>query len=101
MKITLNERQFVLEFRKTQWSNTFSENALIAIFEYIEERDLETVNYETEFDAGDIACNWTEYADLEEYNSEYGTNYKTLDDLRNDNYIAIELDNGSFVTEAH
>jgi len=70
MKETVNESRFLDVFRQVR-PNQFSRNALVALFEHLEEleRDL---GEETEFDPIALCCDWTEYKDAIEAAEAYG-----------------------------
>ena len=61
MKETVTESRFIQAFA-TLRPNQFSRNALVALFEHLEEleRDL---GEETELDVIALCCDWTEYKD--------------------------------------
>jgi len=70
MKETVNESRFLDVFRQVR-PNQFSRNALVVLFEHLEEleRDL---GEETEFDPIALCCDWTEYKDAIEAAEAYG-----------------------------
>ena len=80
MKTTINEYQFEQAFVKAGRGEQFSREALKALFEYIEELEEDT-GEETELDVIGLCCEFTEYEDIEDFQSTYGTEYETLEDI--------------------
>ena len=109
MKETVNQYRFLEVFRQVR-PNQFSRNALVALFEHLEEleRDL---GEETEFDPIALCCEWTEYKDPIEAAEAYAwaapeipegeerddtSDRKALEYLQ-DNTHAVEFDGGILV----
>jgi len=63
---TINQSQFIDAFRAMGRKDQFSYNALCALFEWLEEID---EGYD--LDVIELCCEYTEYADLEEFNDAY------------------------------
>jgi len=63
---TINQSQFIDAFRAMGRKDQFSYNALCALFEWLEEID---ENYD--LDVIGLCCEFTEYADIEEFNEAY------------------------------
>ena len=82
MKQTINEYQFKDEFQKCR-PNNFSYEGLTALYEYLEEYE-EGTGEEIELDVIALCCDFTEYEDLEEFQSEY------YDEIKGDKYEDIE-----------
>ena len=80
MKTTINEYQFEQAFVKAGRGEQFSREALKALFEYIEELEEDT-GEETELDVIALCCEFTEYEDIEDFQSTYGTEYETIEDI--------------------
>ena len=80
MKKTINEYQFVQAFTDCWRENQFSREALKELFEYIEEYE-DSTGEEIELDVIELCCEFTEYEDLEDFQSTYGTEYETLEDI--------------------
>jgi hypothetical protein len=92
MKMTLNFYQFMdnlPDSRKEQ----FSYEGWKAIFEHIENIEEET-GIETEFDPIAICCEFTEYKDLGELQSNY-SNIKDMDDLENQTQVVYIAGNNA------
>lgn len=71
MKQTINFNQFVDEFNAIRPDN-FSYDGLRALFDYLEQYE-EDCDTEIELDVIAICCEYTEFADVEEYLNNYGT----------------------------
>jgi hypothetical protein len=75
MKTTITYSDFIDAFRSSDtYRNTFSYDGLTALFDYLEEK-------EVVFDMVAIACDFTEYASIAEFNESYGSEYKTWEDV--------------------
>lgn len=80
MKTTINEYQFEQAFVKAGRGEQFSREALQALFEYIEGLEAET-GEDIELDVIALCCEFTEYEDIEDFQSTYGTEYETIEDI--------------------
>ena len=80
MKTTINEYQFEQAFVKAGRGEQFSREALKALFEYIEGLEEDT-GEETELDVIALCCEFTEYEDIEAFQSAYSSEYQTIDDI--------------------
>lgn len=80
MKTTINEYQFEQAFRDAGRGDNFSYAGLQALFDYLQAYE-EDLNEEIELDVIAICCEFTEYEDLEEFQSAYGDEYQTIDDI--------------------
>jgi len=88
MKTTVNFSDFVDGFTKLDRKDQFSYDGLKLIFDYLESEE-EEEGEEIEFDPIDICCTYTEYT-LDEFNSDYGTKFKTLQEI--EDYISSRSD---------
>lgn len=79
MKQTINEYTFAEAFKRLRPDN-FSYEGLQALWAYLEEYECGT-GEELEFDAIGVCCEFTEYADLADFQADYGDEYETLDDI--------------------
>ena len=80
MKTIVTREIFIREFLDIR-PNNFSYEGLQAFFDYIEEYE-ESTDTEVIFDVIAICCEFTEYKNFEEYQSEYqNENIKNLDEL--------------------
>ena len=82
MKQTINEYQFKDAFQKCR-PNNFSYEGLTALYDYLEQYEEDT-GQEMELDVIGLCCDFTEYEDLEEFQSEY------YDEIKGDKYEDIE-----------
>ena len=82
MKTTVSFSDFVDGFTKLDRKDQFSHDGLKLIFDYLEGEEIE-------FDPIDICCSYTEYT-LDEFNSDYGTKFKTLQEI--EDYVSSRSD---------
>ena len=82
MKTYVTLTDFVDTFKQSVlYKDKFSYGGLKALFEYLEDYEDDTQE-EIQFDAIAIACEWTEYANLEQYNDHNESEFRTLEALR-------------------
>ena len=75
MKDTMTEFTFCDWFQKSaERKNQFSYDGLKALFAWYEQFEAD-IGEEIEFDPIAICCEWTEYADLDDYNEQNGTDH--------------------------
>ena len=67
---TVNQSRFLDAFRQVR-PNQFSRNALVALFDYLDQLE-QDLGEETEFDPIGLCCEWTEYKDAFEAAEAYG-----------------------------
>jgi len=91
MKQTINFYDFQKAFQDLR-PNNFSYEGLRALFDYIEEIE-DTHNEEMELDVIALCCDFTEYANAEEYARDYS------DDLEDN--LAATSDSGSLIVYTH
>ena len=70
MKETVTQSRFLQAFA-TLRPNQFSRNALVALFDYLDQLE-QDLGEETEFDPIGLCCEWTEYKDAFEAAEAYG-----------------------------
>ncbi len=94
MKQTITFSQFHDGFDNRR--DNFSYAGLRALFDWFENYDADS-GTETEFDPIAICCEYTEYADLEEYNDDYSAS--NCPDIESINYYTtvILIDDTSFI----
>ena len=88
MKQTLNEYQFTQEFKRIR-PNQFSYKGLQALFHWFEDYEYDT-GEEIELDVIAICCEYSEYANLKEFQNDYGIKYTLAEIGENTIYIPIE-----------
>lgn len=86
--------EFMDEFRGGQYKDNFSYEGLKALYEYFEQYE-EDEGEEIELDVVTIACDWTEYEDIEEIKENYSC-IENMDDLYSYTSV-IEADNGHII----
>ena len=80
MKENINFNTFHDRFKNSDnYKNNFSYEGLKSLFEYLEDYE-ENTNIEIEFDMIAICCEFTEYDNLKEYNTEY-EEVESLEDI--------------------
>lgn len=70
MKETVNQSRFLQAFA-TMRPNQFSRNALVALFDYLDQLE-QDLGEEQELDVIALCCDWTEYSDPVEAAEAYG-----------------------------
>ena len=93
MKETVTIYRFRDAFMQSDtYKNNFSYEGLHALFEYIEELEMEMDGVEFELDVVAFCCDYTEYDSLEDFNADYSSDDKvyTMDDIR-DETVVIEI----------
>lgn len=70
MKETVTQSRFLEAFRQVR-PNQFSRNALVALFDYLDQLE-QDLGEEQELDVIAICCDWTEYRDAIEAAEAYG-----------------------------
>jgi len=96
MKTTITYNEFINAFESSDtYRNNFSRDGLIALFDYLEDLEHST-GEEMEFDMVGIACDFTEYASIAEFRENYGTEYKTWEDVY-EVATVISVDDGAIV----
>jgi len=76
--------------------DNFSYEGLGALFEYLEEWE-ESTGSKIEFDPIAICCEYSEYTNISEYNSDYGTEHESYDDI--EETIVIPINDDSFIIQ--
>ena len=78
---TVTRTRFINWFRQSNtYKNQFSFEAQFALYDYFEELELDT-GEQLQYDPIAICCDYTEYANLEEYNENYQP-VENLDQIR-------------------
>ena len=99
MKITINEYQFEQAFRDAGRGDNFSYAGLQALFEYLQSYE-DDGGEEIELDVIALCCEFTEYEDIEDFQSTYGTEYETIEDIEYQTIvIPIASTNGFIVAD--
>ena len=90
MKYTMNKNEFINEFKNIRADN-FSYEALDALYDYLVHLE-EDSGEEFEFDPVAWCCEYTEYDNLKDFQKQYGSKFKKLDDIRNEATV-IDISN--------
>lgn len=90
MKESVNFYRFCDRFKEMNRNNNFSYEGKRALFDYLEEYEEET-GEEIELDIIALCCEYVEYANLAEFQKDYGEEYTSIDDIR-DNTQVIEIE---------
>ena len=96
MKITLTAQSFLDKFRVIR-PNQFSYEGLQAVFGWYESLEEES-GAQFEFDPIGISCEWTEYDNLKQFQSDYSKDYTCIEDISNETSV-LELEHGFIVRE--
>jgi hypothetical protein len=98
MKQSISFYNFADAFQALRPTN-FSYEGLRAMFDHLEQREDDT-GEEMELDVIALACDYTEYQDLKEYQDSYGEDFEDLESIA-DNTILIPIDDDSFIALNH
>ena len=90
MRMTMTAHDFVDKMMAIRPHN-FSRAGLFELFDYLNQ-----VDENMEFDPIGICCDFTEYADLEEYTDNYGEDCEP-----DDHMVCSEYDGDQFIVWAH
>jgi len=96
MKKTMSEYDFINEFEDIR-PNNFTRAGLIAVYDYLIEYE-ESCDTEIEFDPIAICCEYTEYEDIAEFNSNYGKDYEEISEIEYHTTV-IMIDDISFIIQ--
>jgi hypothetical protein len=90
MKKTINLYDFERAFVDMNRAEQFSYEGKKALFEYLEQYEEDT-GEDIELDVIGLCCDYAEYDNLDEFQRDYSTGYKTLDDIRDETTV-IEIE---------
>ena len=79
-------------------SDNFSVRGRIALFDYLEDLEDQT-GEELELDVIEICCTFTEYANLAEFQNDYGEEFQAMEDIE-DHTSVIPVHGDSFIIQA-
>jgi len=96
MKQIITRNDFHKAFKELRPHN-FSYEGLNILFDYLEELEEDT-GQEIELDVITICTEYTEYDSLEDFQEDYGKNYRNLDDIRYHTTV-ITIDKDSFIIQ--
>lgn len=99
MKQTINFSQFTDAFGDMNKDNNFSYEGKRALFDYLESYEEDT-GEEKELDVIGLCCEYREYANLEEFQSDYNADdYKTIEDV-GEKTTVIRIDDTAFIIQS-
>jgi len=90
MITTINEYDFSTAFHKMGRGNQFSYQGLKALYDYLDNLG-DDIGEPIELDVIALCCEFAEYDSLQEFQEDYGNDYKSLEDIE-DRTILIPLD---------
>ena len=93
----INEYDFLEAFKALRPDN-FTTKGLTSLFEYLESLE-DDIGTSIELDVIALCCDYAEYESLEEFQEDYGTDYKTLGDIQETTTV-IEVDDNRFIIQA-
>jgi hypothetical protein len=97
MKQTMDNSMFRSAFESMNRTDNFSYKSLDAMFDYFEEMERDT-GVEMELDVIAICCDYQEFENVEQFNSEYGTEYESYEEI--DETAVIPVDDYMFVIQS-
>jgi len=95
MKRSVSFYDFERAFAETR-PNHFTRAGLAALFDYLEAFEAET-GEEIELDVISLCGDFAEYKNIAEFNRDYGTNYKSRDEISET--IIIDVDGEAFIIQ--
>ena len=78
--------------------NNFSYEGLNALYNYLIDYEEDT-GEETELDVIGLCCDYTEYENLKEFQTDYGKEYKTIKDIENETQVIRVGENGFIIQQ--
>ena len=84
--------------RSEQYKNNFSYEGLEALYNYLEEYS-EDLGEDIEMDVGAFSCDYSEYNDIQEFQKDYGKEYKTIEDIELYTQVIKIKDKTSFIVQ--
>ena len=97
MKQTVNFNDFVDAFAAFGRQETFSYEGKRALFDYLESYEEDT-GTELELDVIALCCDYSEYANLAEFQKDYNEDYKTMEDIENETTV-IRVNDDAFIIQ--
>ena len=97
MNQSITKCQFHDKFRDMGRGEQFSYEGKNALYDWLEEL-AEDTGQEYSLDVIALCCEFTEYADLEEFQADYGDDCETMEDIENST-IVIPISGDSFIIQ--
>lgn len=86
MKLDINFSSFCDAFRDMGREEQFSYDGKSALFDYVKDYE-EATGTEVNLDIIALCCEYSEYADIEEFRRYYGEDYETMGDIENETTV--------------
>lgn len=83
--------------KSNQYNNVFSYKGLECLYNYLWDLS-EDVGENIEMDYVAFCCEYTEYNNIKEFQDDYGTDYKTIEDIEEQTTV-IRIDDESFIIQ--
>ena len=94
MKQTVFQSDFRDAFERMGRKDNFSYDGLNALYEYLTDLEDDT-GIENELDVIGLCCDYTEYESIDEFNSDYGKEYGSMNEI--EDTIVIPINDKSFI----
>jgi hypothetical protein len=78
--------------------NNFSYEGLAALFDYLENYENDT-GEELDLDVIAVCCDYTEYKTLEDFNKDFGKDYKSIQEIEDDTTVIKVSDSKGFIIQ--
>lgn len=98
MKQEITKSSFRDAFRDYGRQDQFSYNGLGALYDWLEQLYDECYENDYELDVIALCCEFTEYENLKDFQSNYGDDYKTMEDIEQETSV-IMIDSDSFIIQ--
>lgn len=95
MYTEINQSSFIDAFRSCGRAEQFTYDGLVSLYDYLEEYE-DSTGEKVELDVIALCCDFTEYADLSAFQSEYNEGYESIEDIENATTV-IRIDDESFI----
>ena len=89
---------FIDEFRNMGRGEQFSIQGLEALFEYLEDYE-DSTGEQVELDVIALCCEYTEYADLDDFQNDYSDEYETIEDIEYNTNVIMLSDGRGFIIQ--
>ena len=96
MKQIISKSDFRDAFNKCDRGEQFTYDGLGVLFDWLEELD-ESCGTESELDPIACCCEFAEYANIEEFQAAYSTDYATIEDIRERTTVLRVGDDGFII----
>lgn len=96
----INEHAFIDAFRDMGRNEQFSYEGKKALFEYLEQL-AEDMGEPIELDVIALCCDYSDYATIEEYNHEYGTEFEDWDAVAQETTVILVPNTQGAIVQAH